>query len=326
MKKYLVGVDLGGTNIKAGVTDLEGRILSRVKIETRAAEGPDVVSDRIAQAAHQAVDSARDGGKAPDIEWDLVLGVGVGSPGTIDLAAGVVTFSPNLKNMNGFGLRDAVSKRLDGASVVLENDANAAARGEQWVGAGRGAHSLVMLTLGTGIGGGIVLENEVWHGANGVAGELGHMSIKCDGVRCACGNVGCIEAYASAPSMVRRMKEAIAAGVKTRLAAETGSLTSKRIYEAAVAGDDAALENIQQTGRFLGIAISNILHMFNPRVVVLSGGVIGAGDMLMQPIVDEVKKRTLEMCFEGTDIRFAELGEDAGFIGAAGCALNAFRS
>lgn len=317
MTTHLIGVDLGGTNIKAGVVDAEGKVLSRVRAETQADRGPKVVAERIASLAREAA-------KAAGIAPTDAIGVGVGSPGTLDLEHGIVTFSPNMRGMDGFPLRDAVSKGLGGLPVALENDANAAARGEQWTGAGRGAHSMVMLTLGTGIGSGVVIEGRVWHGATGVGSELGHMTIDMNGPRCGCGNTGCIEALASATAMVRRMKETIAAGVPTVLAAAPDQITAKRIYEAAVAGDAPALENIRMTGVYLGVAVSNILHAYNPEVVVLSGGVIGAGAMLMDPLRAEVDKRTMLACREGATIRFAELGEDAGFIGAAGCALNRF--
>jgi glucokinase len=202
---------------------------------------------------------------------------------------------------------------------LLDNDANVAALAEQWVGAGRGASSLVLFTLGTGIGGGIVLDGRIWHGANGVAGEVGHMSINPDGPVCNCGNRGCFEAYASATAMVRRMREAIKGGVKSSLGAQLDSFTSEDIHQAALAGDEAARQNIEQTGRYLGLGASNIMHIINPEVVAFSGGVTAAGDMLMKPLLDEMEKRTLEASRQNVKVRFAELPNDAGIIGAARC-------
>jgi len=314
MKNNLVGVDLGGTFIKAGVTDASGGVLSRVQVPTGADRTGELVAECVAAAALQAV-------KEAGLKWADVPAVGVGSPGTIDLKAGVVTFCPNIRGLDGFPLRERISERIEGIPVVLENDANAAAKGEQLAGAGQGAHSLVMFTLGTGIGSGIVIENRVWHGCNDVGSELGHMTININGPRCGCGNSGCVEAYASATAMVRRMRETIAAGTQSILAEDCDGITARKIHQAALAGDVAAHDKIRQTGRYLGVAISNVLHAFNPQVVVLGGGVTNAGEMLMEPVQEEVNRRTLKACLARTRIRFAELGENAGFIGAAGCAM-----
>jgi glucokinase len=245
-----------------------------------------------------------------------VAGVGVGSPGTIDLEAGVVTFSPNLPGWHDVPLRRMIEDEL-GLSCALENDANAAALGEAWQGAGREADSLVLLTLGTGIGGGIVADGHVWHGSRGVAGEIGHMCINPDGPECGCGNRGCLEAYASATAMVRRLREAIEAGARTALFERNDELTARSIHEAALAGDETARRNIAQTGRYLGVGVSNILHCLNPQVVAFSGGVTAAGAMLMDPLREEVDWRTMEHNRRGVRICFAELPDEAGIIGAA---------
>jgi len=314
MAEVAIGIDLGGTNIKAGAVSPQGDVVVRRRLPTRADGGPDMVADRIAEAARACMEALEGTAAA-------VLGVGVGSPGTIRFQQGVVTFAPNLPGFHDVPLRDMVAERM-GLPCVLENDANAAAVAEQWVGAGQGADSLVMLTLGTGIGGGIVLEGRVWHGTSGAAGEIGHMSINPDGPACGCGNRGCIEAYASATAIVRRMDEAIEAGAATSLAGRTGNFTSRDVYEAAVAGDAAARENVETTGRYLGVAVSNLIHILNPMVVVLSGGVSAARDMLVAPLRDEVDRRTMAGSREGVQIRIAELGEEAGFIGAARCFMN----
>ena len=315
MSGPVVGVDLGGTNIKAGVVSPEGEILSRGRVPTDAEGGPEAVIDRIADIARRCMDES----DAPAADF---AGVGIGSPGTIDLDGGIVLFSPNLPGWDHVPLRDRVAEKL-GMPCVLENDANAAALAEQWVGAGRRAESLVMLTLGTGIGGGIVLEGRVWHGVGGVAGEIGHMSIDPEGPQCACGNRGCIEAYASAVSMVRRMREALESGARSSLGQFDGEFTSRDIHEAALAGDRAARENIEMTGRYLGVAIANLIHILNPAVIVLGGGVTAAGDMLMGPLREEVRQRAIEDCRRGVEVRIAELGEEAGFIGAARRFMNA---
>jgi len=314
MQDVVIGIDLGGTNIKAGAVTNEGQVLLRDRETTPTPSGPAAVVDAISAVVRRCKAQLEEQGRR-------VVGVGVGSPGTIDLESGTVLFSPNLTGWDDVPLKAMLEEKL-GLPCALENDANAAALAEQWVGAGRSADSLVMFTLGTGIGGGIVLEGKVWHGTGGFAGEIGHMSIDPDGPQCGCGNRGCIEAYASATAMVRRMQEAIEAGQETVLAQKSGDFTSRDIYEAALAGDEAARENFEATARYLGVAVSNILHILNPAVVVLSGGVTASGDMLMVPLKDEVKRRTMEAPYRDARICFAELGEDAGFIGAARCFMN----
>lgn len=309
MKEAVIGVDLGGTNIKAGAVTLQGEVLVRHRVSTLAEEGPDAVIGRICNAVHHcAVQLERQDATA--------VGVGVGSPGPIDLREGVVIEAPNLPGWDEVPLRDKVAEGA-GLHCVLENDANAAALAEQWVGAGRGADSLVMFTLGTGIGGGIVLDGKVWHGTKGYGGEIGHMSINPDGPLCGCGNRGCIEAYASATAMVRRMQEAIDVGVETTLSGMSGEFTARDICEAALSGDAAARQNFIETGTYLGVAVTNIVHILNPAVVVLSGGVIAAGELLMNPIQQEARGRLMGAFLDGLRICFAELGEDAGSIGAA---------
>jgi len=309
MQNIVIGVDLGGTNIKAGAVSYDGTVLFRCRTATEGHRGPEAVVDRIAQAIRDCLAGVEDGRRR-------AAGVCVGSPGPLDLKNGVVLTAPNLPGWVNIPLRAMIEERA-GLPCVVENDANAAALGEQWMGAGKGADSLVLFTLGTGIGGGIVLNGRIWHGFTGVAAEIGHMSIHPDGPACNCGGRGCIEAYASATAMVRRMRETIAAGRNTILARKADKLTARNIHEAAVAGDQAALENVQMTGFYLGVAIANILNVLNPEVVALSGGVTAAGDMLLKPIQETVRERALEAARQGVKICFTRLGDDAGVIGAA---------
>lgn len=309
MRTIYAGVDLGGTNIKVGLVTEDAELIHRCSLRTRAHEGPEAVAGRICRGLTQCAREA-------DVDPGDLAGVGMGSPGTIDRHSGVVTFSPNLPGWRDVPLRRLVQEAT-GLPCALENDANAAALAEQWVGAGREASSLVLFTLGTGIGGGIVLDDRVWHGANGVAGEIGHMSINPDGPLCGCGNRGCIEAYASATAMVRRLREAVGAGAETPLASELEQLTARRIHEAAVEGDAVAAENIAQTGRYLGVAVSNIMHALNPRVIAFSGGMTAAGEMLLAPLRDEIARRTMEDSRRDVKICLGQLPETAGIIGAA---------
>ncbi|MFP4026481.1 MAG: ROK family protein [Candidatus Brocadiia bacterium] len=309
MNKLVVGVDLGGTNIKTGVVNSEGKVLVRCRMTTQADRGPEGVADRI----NETIEQCRE--KLSEQSSDIV-GAGIGSPGPLDLKRGIVIFAPNLEGWDNVPLQQMIEDR-SGLPCFLENDANAAALGEQWVGAGKNASSLVQFTLGTGIGGGIVLNGKVWHGFRDCAGEIGHMTLEPEGPICGCGNRGCVEALASATNMVRRMQETIDDGGETILREKRDELTARDIYEAAVEGDEPALENMETTGYYLGTAVANILHILNPEVIVFSGGVTAAGNMLMQPIRQTAKKRTMEACWRGTKIRFAELGDDAGIIGAA---------
>jgi glucokinase len=311
MPDLTIGVDLGGTNIKVGLVTAEGKIVRSHRVTTEAQRGPQAVAERICEACRDLLAAAGE-------QLPAVRGVGVGSPGTIDIENGVVLFSPNLDGWNDIPLRQMVEQGLE-KDCVVDNDANVAALAEQWVGVGRGTGSLVLLTLGTGIGGGIVLDERIWHGGNGVAGEVGHMSINPDGPRCGCGNRGCLEAYASATAMVRRMREAIEAGTPTSLADRKDELTAALIHGAAVAGDAAARENIEQTGRYLGVGVSNLMHILNPEVVAFSGGVTAAGEMLLEPVRREVEWRTLEASRRDVRISLSALPEDAGLIGAARC-------
>jgi glucokinase len=212
-----------------------------------------------------------------------------------------------------------VSERFS-KPCVLENDANAAAWGEKWAGAGREAGSLVMLTLGTGVGGGIVIDNKLWRGANNVAAEIGHMVIQTDGPQCNCGNRGCVEVYASATGMVRRFKELLKTGIPSLLKV-SDEITAKMINDAALQGDKASLDVINETGRYLGIALVNIMHVLNPEMIVLAGGMIGSGELLMNPIRQVTTQRAFEASYKDTKIVFSQLGNDAGIIGAAGCLL-----
>lgn len=318
-KKYYIGVDLGGTNIKAGMVTEEAKVIVKTSIPTEREGGPDHVLGRICQA----IENVR---KRSGLSKESIGGATVGAPGTLDTKSGMVLYPPNLPGWRNVPLVEVVSKKTD-LNVILENDANAAAYGEYWAGAAKGVDSMVMFTLGTGIGGGIIVAGKLVHGNTDCAAELGHMVIEVDGRECACGNRGCLEAYASADSLTRRFVEAVNAGTKSSLAESIRSgedMNSKIIYEAARDGDELANKIYWETGVYLGIGIVNILHTLNPARVVLSGGLIGAGDLLMRPIRETVEKKALPDAQRNCTICFAALGEDAGLIGAAGCALAAF--
>lgn len=312
MNKYIVGIDLGGTNLKAGIVDRNGKILHRLSIKTRSDADSQTITTQIFKLVDEIINTA-------NIERFNVIGIGLGSPGLIDKKGETILFSPNLSKWRNVSIKNIISEEFS-LPCVLENDANAAAWGEKWVGAGKDAHSLVILTIGTGIGGGIIIDDKLWRGMNNVAAEIGHMSIQADGPQCNCGNYGCIEVYASATAMVKRFKSLLDKGVSSSLK-NTEEVTAKIINEAALQGDKAALNIIKETGCYLGVAVTNIIHILNPEVVVLAGGMTGSGDLLMNPIKEIVKNRTIEASYKDTQIVFSQLGNDAGIIGAAGCLL-----
>lgn len=312
MGNYVIGIDLGGTNLKAGLVDKGGKITHHLSIKTDYNADPQAISDQIFELIDEIIKEAH-------VKKSDIIGVGLGSPGLIDKKGETIIFSPNLPRWRNIPIKLLVTERFS-MPCVLENDANAAAWGEKWVGAGKDVRSLVMLTLGTGIGGGIVIDNKLWRGANNVAAEIGHMIIQMDGPKCSCGNNGCIEAYASATAMVRRFKELLKSGVSSSLK-DSREITAKMINDAAFQGDKASLDVIEETGRYLGIALVNVMHILNPEMIVLTGGMIGSGELLMNPIRQVTKQKAFEASYKDTKIVFSQLGNDAGIIGAAGCLL-----
>jgi glucokinase len=250
---------------------------------------------------------------------ESIAGVGIGSPGPLDRATGTVINTPNLGWRN-FPLRDLISNAVS-LPATLDNDANCATYGEWWLGAGREVDTLVGLTLGTGIGGGIVLNGEIFHGVSDAAGEIGHMTIDSTGRRCNCGNYGCLEAYASGPAIALRAVEGIEAGVETILTelvhGKLDEITAATVYEGAVRGDAYATEVMRDTARFLGTGIANIINILNPAMIVIAGGVTRAGDHLFGPLRAEVRRRAFRSAEEKCKIVSAALPGTAGVVGAA---------
>ena len=323
---FFLGLDLGGTNIKAGVVDDAGRSLSRVTRPTEADAGPETGVDNLVTAGRAAV--AESG-----IEFDAIERVGLASPGTMDIPAGMLLDPPNLRGWNDFPLRDRVADRLD-KPTTLQNDANSAAFGEYWVGAGRNAHSLVFWTLGTGIGCGIVIGGMIVQGEHSHGSECGHIIIEMDNGRlCDSGQYGTLEAYASAKSLVRRCHEALDAGRDSALLSrrESGEeLTPLVIGQAAEAGDDLADELVMDAARYLGVGSTTLMHTIDPDVVLFGGAMTFGreetelGRRFLERIRQEVRTRAFPVPAEKTRLEFASLGNDAGYIGAAGCARRDF--
>jgi len=309
--RYIVGIDLGGTNIVAGTVSEDGSEIHGVLSEPTGAEGgPDAVVDRIVGLARKSMAAAR--GKT-------IAGVGIGSPGPLDTKTGIVLLTPNLGWVN-MPLRDRVSAGLD-MPATLDNDANCAIFGEWWRGAARGAQHVIGLTIGTGIGGGIILNGDVYRGASDIAGEIGHMTIDSTGRRCKCGNYGCLEAYASGPAIAARAIEGIEVGADSALPRyvdnDLSKITAQVVYEAAHDGDEFALEVVRDTAKFLGAGVASLINIFNPEVVVICGGVTLAGDKLFVPLRGEVKRRAFKPAVDACRILPGELPGTAGVYGAA---------
>jgi glucokinase len=314
--KYIVGVDLGGTNIVVGAMPEDGsRQLAVRSTATHAEQGAEAVVDRIASMVNEVITDVMQTENATKADF---LGVGVGAPGPLDRERGVVVVAPNL-GWRDFPLRDSISERV-GLPVTLDNDANCATMGEWWQGAAQGARNVVGITIGTGIGGGVILDGKLYHGSSDVAGEIGHTTIDSTGRYCRCGNYGCLEAYASGPAIALRAREALerdeVSMLRRMVDNKLGDLTAATVYAAANAGDSLALEVVRDTARFLGTGIGNLLNILNPDVVVITGGVTQAGEPLFEPLRAEVKRRAFRPAVDACRIVMGSLRSSAGMVGA----------
>lgn len=319
--RWVVGVDIGGTNLVVGAIPVEGGPPVALRREpTLPKRGADAALADITRMADEVVREtlAGRGGSQDDF-----VGVGIGCPGPLDLGAGAIVTTPNL-GWDGYPIRDRIGAALS-LPASLDNDANCATYGEYWQGAGRGASSLVGVTLGTGIGGGVILDGELLHGASGAAGEIGHTTIDFTGRRCACGNYGCLEAYASGPNIAARAREGLEAGYDSMLSGlvdgDLDRLTAATVYDALVLGDAYAHEVISETAKILGAGIANIVNLLNPERIVIVGGVTRAGAHLFGPLRSEVRRRAFDAAVAVCEILPGELPETAGVIGAAGIFL-----
>lgn len=307
----IIGVDLGGTNIRAAVTDKEGKRMGEGRRPSHAMEGPDVTIPQIVQAIRDAISDA--GVKAQD-----VCGIGMGVPGRHKSKEGIVLWSPNFKDWGGLQLLAPIHEEL-GIAAYMGNDVNVAALGEFKFGVAHHVNSMVMMTLGTGIGGGIILDGKLWLGANEGGGEIGHQIINPSGMRCGCGNFGDLEGEARRDSMVERALRKIYTGRKTILIRQMEpkyqDITPAMIAEAAAEGDQLAIEVMEETGYFVGIGVANAINFLNPEMVVIGGGISQAGPVLWDPIMRTVKANALKEALEVCQVVPAALGDDAGIMG-----------
>jgi glucokinase len=316
VEKLIVGVDLGGTQIRAALADEEGSILHRTSCLTLAEEGVELVMGRIRGAVYEVMGSTDRG---------QVQGIGIVAPGPSDPWKGVIMKAPNLPGWRNVPLKNLMEAEFD-LPVFVGNDANLAALAEQRFGAGQGVTDLIYITVSTGIGGGIIADNRLLLGAQGFAGEVGHQTIEAHGPRCNCGNVGCLEALAAGPAIAGRARELIRDGAETAITDLVGGdldqITAREVNQAAQAGDSIAVELFRQAGFYIGVGIVNLLHLFNPSLIVIGGSVAKAGDLLFEPIRATVRQRAMASHYwENAPIVPATLGDDVGLLGAVALVL-----
>ena len=318
MSEIFIGIDLGGTNIKIGCFDSDIKLICKTSTPTQADMGPEVVIDKMAQTVEKLLADA-------GLSIDDVVAAGIGTPGPAKYRDGIIICSTNMPEFKNVPIRQMLSDKL-GKPIVFDNDANVACWGEYAVGAGKGVEDMVFFTLGTGIGGGIINNGKLLHGCGDNAAELGHIIIHTNGRKCNCGQRGCVEAYASANSTAKRAVEAIKAGAQSSLKKvldEKGEITSKDVYEHLAAGDELSKKITDETAESLAILCIVMLHTTEPKRIVFAGGMIAAGDVLLNRIRYYFNEHIWSLKKEPVEICFATLGEDAGIIGAAALAKQA---
>lgn len=313
MKELILGVDLGGTNVRVAAVDLIGKILHRTGFPTEASRGREEVTEDILSTIGEVL------GRFPKDEFE-VIGSGFGIPGAIMLDRGIVSQSPNLPGWEDYDIRSRLEDGL-GMPIFIENDANAFTLGEGWLGAARGVRDFCCLTLGTGVGGGIVLNGDIWHGAEGKAGEIGHMVIQVDGPICQCGSNGCLETFASGSAIRRMAIEAVRGNERTDLVDRCGgqieTITSKMVYESARDGDRLSRQIFQRMGGYLGVGLANLVNLLNVQLMVIGGQVSEAWNLFIDPTRGELERRALGSMGKGVKLEKARCGDDAGVLGAA---------
>lgn len=318
MSKYAIGIDLGGTNARCAIINDQMEILARNRCSTPNREGFEPTMQALALLVKQTISDAK-------VSVDEVRGICAACPGPLNGFEGVVIEAPNLRWKNA-----PVTKtlgKLTGMKTMIENDANAAGYGEYRSGAGKGCDSMLMMTLGTGVGGALIIDGVMRRGPDWTAAELGHLVVQDGGRQCGCGQRGCLEAYASATATVARFREGLAIGWTSSLGdRDPADITCADIFAAALKGDDLARHTVEGTARYIAIMASNMANLLNPDRMVISGGMIQAGDFLFDMIRREYNKRPFQTPVKRMKIMPAILGEDAGVIGAAACVFDAARA
>ncbi len=314
MAKYVIGVDFGGTKIATCLMNEKGSVVKQISLPTLASKGPKSVIERIKSSIYEVA-------KQANINMSSISAIGIGSPGPMDAERGIIKNSPNLPGWVEVPLKDLLLDEFK-LPLCVENDANAAALGENLYGSGKGVRNFVYITIGTGIGGGMVVDGELFKGANGNAVEIGHTTINFQGPKCACGNTGCWEVYASGLALARFAKEGIEGGKKTviRDIAGGGVIRAEHVFAAAKQGDEYALELVHNEGYYLGVGLANVVDAFNPDSIAFGGGLIHEWDLLSSNMIEVMNERALKANKENVKVVKAVLGSNVGVIGAAAIA------
>jgi len=311
MSEYVVSVDLGGTQVRAALVDTTGRVHARESTLTRSEEGQAAVLNRIFECTSKVIGS---------LPKDEIRGIGIGAPGPLNPWTGVVTEAANLSGWYDVPLAHIVEERFE-LPTLLGNDANVAALAERRFGAAQGTANMIYMTVSTGIGGGIIVDGELLLGADGLAGEVGHQTIEVNGLQCNCGNTGCLETLAAGPAIARRTVERLQAGAESIIPklvnGDLSKVTAAVVSKAASEGDALAIEMLRIAGFYIGVGIVNLIHLFNPELFVIGGGVSKAGEFLFEPIRQTVSERAMESMQSGVRILPAALGDDVVLLGAA---------
>lgn len=318
MMNYIIGIDLGGSNIVAAVVDEKGSVINRLEEPTKGKQGADLVLDQLRGMILRLKNSSLD-------ENRQILAIGLGSPGGIGSQGAVTGDALNIRGWEGTPLKSIIEKTIN-IPTYIDNDANVAALGESAFGAGKGIRNLICLTLGTGIGGGLIIDGKIYRGFRGSAAELGHITVEAEsGERCLCGNYGCLEAYTSARAIVDMITRGIEDGVRTSVRELSKSnlkkITAQIVFEAARAGDELAKSIVNKFARYLGAGIASLLNILNPEMVIIGGGMAQSGDIFLESVREIISKRALRATAKDVRVVLAKLGKDAGVIGAAALAM-----
>lgn len=312
---YYLGIDFGGTQTKIGIIDARGKLQIRASFPTDIARsGPEIVS-AISRSAEKLIENS-------EISKSAIRGIGIGSPGQLDPEKGTLISVANVPQLNRIDFAPRIGDYLQ-RPAFLDNDVNAMALGEFLYGAGQGYRNIVALTLGTGVGGAIILNGELYHGATFTAGEIGHFSIDPDGLYCPCGNYGCLERYVGREGIVNRFQMYRSKGLATKMEhyLDNGQITPRAIAQAAGDNDELAREVMAETGKILGIALASLANILNPEIFIIGGGIANAGNLLLEPARRELTKRALTVPGRKVKVLPATLKNDAGIVGAASIAV-----
>ncbi len=305
-KKFAIGIDIGGTNIRGGMIDNIGNVYNCIKIPIGKTKNYEEVKKKLVWLINEIVEINK-------ITLDDIKGIGIGCPGLINADKGIVIKSPNLQDFKSIPLAYDISKKIN-KKVLIENDANVFALGEYYCGSGRNSESMICITVGTGIGGGIILNGNLWRGFSGIAGEVGHIIIKENGAKCGCGVKGCMEQYTSATALVNKAKQAIIKGEKTSLSLK--NLTAFEIYKAAKNNDFVAKKIVNNAIHHLGLGLAALVNILNPETIIIGGGVAEAGNFFLKSLENEIKKMAYTLTTYNLKIFKSSLGDKAGIIGA----------